>query len=72
MSWISVKEKLPTNNDMWVPVYGTDDGVKKVNIGYYDAGGKRWLTRLKDDDGMWVLWEEVTHWQPLPAPPTED
>ena len=56
--WISVKDGLPQSDGRYL-AYGSAFGRCMMGILYYD-------TRLKHfSDG------EVTHWQPLPAPPTE-
>ena len=56
--WISVKDRLPQKDGRYL-AYGSAFGRCLIGILYYDV-------RLECfSDG------EVTHWQPLPAPPTE-
>lgn len=62
--WIPVSERLPENAD-WVLVYASsNDGDldPKVNVAFWDED--RW-------EGEITIVAEVTHWCPLPAPPTE-
>lgn len=57
--WISVEDRLP-DEDIRVLVYLDTD---------------RSYTKLDTDrrfEGKWVRWStDVTHWMPLPSPPTE-
>ncbi len=69
--WISVDEKLP---EEWEEVLAWDG--ENVRQGYYtmdidwDDDAKQAETpRWTYYDGM--LWENVTHWMPLPQPPKE-
>lgn len=59
--WISVKDRLP-ENDVPVLVYKDkyNDAYANMETAYFDCG--RW---------MGVIGEHVTHWMPLPTPPTE-
>lgn len=58
--WISVKDRLP-EEDIRVLVY---------------LNTNRSYTKMDTDrrfEGKWVRWaSDVTHWMPLPAPPTEE
>lgn len=60
--WVSVEERLPINHGA-VLVYERGEYSSCVSVGAYFA----------DDDYWKVLVEcgEVTHWVPLPEPPTE-
>lgn len=57
MKWISVEERLPEPL-VWVLVYL---GLGSVEADMYQ-GGKHWVRYPLD----------ITHWMPLPAPPTEE
>lgn len=57
--WISVKDRLPENMD-WLLV--CINGYQCSWVGYHEDG--KWY----DEDGGE---QEVTHWQPLPPPPTK-
>lgn len=59
MEWISVKIRLP-NNDDEVLVYNPKDG---ISIGEYDEK-TGWET-----DYYWAPYMSPTHWMPLPPPP---
>jgi energy-converting hydrogenase Eha subunit A len=53
--WIPVSERLPETSDDYI-VYKNDC---IVDIDYYD-------------EGEWFLYDDkITHWRPLPEPPTE-
>lgn len=62
--WISVKERLPADNDQRLLVF---DG-KAISFGRYFH-----TTEFGSIFGIsgWGLTYNVTHWMPLPAPPTE-
>lgn len=59
--WISIEDRLPENDEP-VLVYKArcNDAYANMETAYFDYG--RW---------MGVVGENVTHWMPLPAPPTE-
>lgn len=56
-NWISVKERLPENEDD-VLVYFEDGD---ITIAFYDGDWTK--------DGFSKIMREVTHWQPLPQSP---
>lgn len=66
--WISVDERLPKEGD-----YNVTDG-KNVTSAYYDHYGK-WNAPSEVSPTYEMssvsLDIKVTHWQPLPSPPTE-
>lgn len=63
MSWISVEDRLPTEGEL-VLVYKKDSisGLPVFDIGYLD----------NDEVLIWSCYngQSITHWQPLPDPPT--
>lgn len=64
-AWISVEERLPDNNMERVLVFLMDDDFTKP-IGDNKIDTDRFV------DGKWVRWSRfVTHWMPLPEPPTK-
>jgi hypothetical protein len=67
--WISVKERLPVNTDN-VLIYG---GYGYI-IAYRDVIGNCWEPIWVDQETgtPYVLDCDVTHWKPLPEPPTEE
>ncbi len=75
MEWISVKDKLP-EDDEDVLIFNCRDGVSMgyfdpSNVrGYYEKDGSYCIT----DSGWEVSYEwarlmDPTHWMPLPPPP---
>ena len=63
--WIPVSERLPeTEVDVLVALKGY------VDHGYYDGTEWRSNTQLDYSETPERLWD-VTHWMPLPTPPTE-
>ena len=63
MEWISVKDEVPSESDVYL-IANSDKGVW---IGFFMAG--KWL----DDDAKEVETgnHRVTHWMPLPPAPKE-
>lgn len=60
--WISVKDQLPPESEdygRYLTYSGTRQGIRCSSL----SPGRR--------DGKRGFWAGVTHWQPLPAPPTE-
>jgi hypothetical protein len=67
--WINVKDRLP-NIQMFVLTYDPDFG---INPGVMTRrNGSKWLLECYDDVGFdgRVSSYDVTHWMPLPEPPT--
>lgn len=60
--WISIKDELPKDNGEYL-VYGFDEceNCHKQKLEYFIEKDKRFVTNLSF---------EITHWQPLPPPPT--
>lgn len=59
--WISVKDKLPKDNERVLVALSQDLAMSYTNID---------TDRM--ESGKWVRWNKrVTHWMPLPTPPTE-
>jgi hypothetical protein len=63
--WISVSEKLP-EEDEDVVVFTDEQGERGIHVASVD------------EDGIWCpshgdgwMFPTVTHWMPLPAPPTD-
>jgi len=62
--WISVKDRLPDNNQR----------VAGVGFDYGDVKNKRHYVVCEYFDGIWMgdeceEFEYITHWTPLPEPP---
>lgn len=66
--WISVADQLPqTNNWVLVLVQAKYATVPDVNIAQYNPFSQEWRARMGyriESQG------QVTHWQPVPQPPT--
>jgi hypothetical protein len=63
--WISVEDRLPDNAKP-VIVHG--------GCGHYSRKYEQWFTNMERDNfGEYrpILWT-VTHWMPLPGPPTQE
>jgi len=60
VKWISVKDQMPE---------ALDTVIVRGGIGYFYSG--KWFTLTGEAwPGKIIQWE-VTHWMPLPDPPTE-
>lgn len=64
--WISVTKQMPTGGVDVLISYGTPLSEGEMLIAYWAADEKCWF----DDEGRQVRREGVTHWMPLPEPPT--
>ena len=74
--WISVKDRLPDNDNEVITAYKIDDekAMKKrkgklfVKTGNWT--GSRWIS-VWDEYKSYATEEEVLYWMPLPEPPKE-
>ena len=68
MSWISVKDKLPTG--VWGIGYENWSeevliaNTACVDIGFYNRVNEEWNV-----NGEWI--DKITHWMPLPSNPND-
>ena len=77
--WVSVKERLPDNNDE-VLAYSPVLGIGNWEYYFYESEqGRLWtLNNYDGNDGIETFTFDVddkiipTHWQPLPNPPKEE
>ena len=75
--WISVKDRLPKNDNEVITAYKIDDekAMKKrkgklfVKTGNWT--GYRWIS-VWDEYKSYATEEEVLYWTPLPEPPKEE
>jgi len=58
MEWISVKDRLPEMGQLVVVLRNLGDGISIY--------GTHW----NDEDLKYMDWNNITHWMPLPSPPT--
>lgn len=64
-NWISVDERLPEENEEVLAWDG--ESIEKAHL-------QRYLGGYNDNTLRWtyydcMIWENVTHWMPLPEPP---
>ena len=67
MEWISVEDRLPDNHQR----------VTGIGFDYGDVKNKRHYVVCEYFDSIWLgdedeEFEYITHWMPLPEPPTEE
>jgi len=65
--WISVKDKLPEEDEMMILFYSTEGGVCSGN---YEVEEEVYYSL--DYIGGAGYRKSVTHWMPLPEPPKEE
>lgn len=70
--WISVNDRLPIEKDDLTGYWNTVDVIackgQHVFCCRFDAGNTCGFWHKFNDDGA----EHITHWMPLPSPPTGD
>lgn len=76
MEWISVKDRLPPDDED-VLVYHLDD--KHITVGYFNSdnvksyiesdGNTFYIDNGWETEIPWAPKGSVTHWMPLPKPP---
>jgi hypothetical protein len=69
--WISVKDQLPINEGKVLLCYGEPffgESTPEIEAGYYDEESGKFLFWINNSE---IQGFGVTHWQPLPALPTE-
>ncbi len=64
MSWISVKDRLPEDEEITALVLISGDGWHDHDFAYYYSA--KWYDKYDD------IVEGVTHWQELPEPPKDE
>lgn len=64
MKWISVKDKLPEENE-WI-IVGSSVW-EYTDMGIYLVNGNE--DRFVNPDLDYFIFKEVTHWMPMPLPP---
>lgn len=73
MEWVSVNDELPSPFvEVLVHPAPEDQGVMYCSglTAEYDKKNNRWLVYCEDSYSSWNEYLEVTHWMPLPEPPT--
>jgi hypothetical protein len=61
--WVSVDDRLPEDNKVML-TYSQNNRVKKMSFGWYNYHYKCWFYYAQKK-------RSVTHWMPLPEPPTK-
>jgi len=71
MEWIDVKDRLPEWHGSYL-VYGTNFGIKVCHYSDYDTtyGRRMKYTWFKNSGSSHYSKKSITHWMPLPKPPT--
>ena len=79
--WISVKDRMPSNYDevmIWPrPDFGYDSFTGHFNpradgLAYGSSGVAGWFSSCCERDGVSLIRVNVTHWMPMPEPPSND
>lgn len=76
MEWISVKDRLPKNNQYLIFIYN-DEYCHEILPGYYDEIENKWRCSASDlvlaciecNKMMAFDTDSITYWMPLPPPP---
>ena len=74
--WISVKDRLPKNNECYITFSKFDlFGKTMTNVGYCEfdkeIGFYEFVEQVDDTFRKQPI-DDVTHWMPFPGPPKED
>ena len=79
--WISVKDRMPSNYDevmIWPrPDFGYESFTGHFNpradgLAYGSSGVAGWFSSCCERDGVSLIRVNVTHWMPMPEPPSND
>jgi len=77
--WISVKDRLPEHGEA-ILVYSTksmtgDPIITTCRIDRHSFSPEIWMDGYGFGGYEWEYdfdWKDITHWMPLPSPPTEE
>ncbi|ANZ87774.1 DUF551 domain-containing protein [Citrobacter freundii] len=74
MEWIKCSERMP-DSDEFVQIWPLPDFGVELHVGQYDKFNKKgagWYAQVYEHN-YGIEWHpiNVTHWMPLPHPPTE-
>lgn len=67
MDWISVKDRLPENDD-YVLIFNPKDG---IHIGSFDSEDVSNYDSGWNNCYEWAPYMDPTHWMPLPSAPKD-
>ena len=69
--WISVEDELPEKETFAIVGYIIDGTHRRIPTGARHAGHGFWYT-IDWTPTLGGLFQDVTHWMPLPAPPESE
>lgn len=73
--WIPVTERLPENNGRYLVIHPLHNRMPWITVMYFgvpDGYDKGICFYIADDEWGDIPCDCVTHWMPLPEPPTEE
>jgi len=69
MEWISVEDRLPESQNIYLASWDYDGHKGIVGEAYHDGSNKWVFPFYANEKDVMTVMPNVTHWQPLPEPP---